>query len=62
MASSILREQLADCLNDNDYEELLQIMKNGLTSTPRCRVAIVGAGMAGMTAAKLLRDAGHEVS
>ncbi|NXT02691.1 OXLA oxidase, partial [Jacana jacana] len=47
-----------DCLLDRDYEELLEIVKNGLKpANPPSRVAIVGAGISGLTAAKLLRDA-----
>ncbi|RVE60781.1 hypothetical protein OJAV_G00184940 [Oryzias javanicus] len=58
-----LKEKLADCLNDTDYQELVNIAKNGLprTSKPQ-HVAIVGAGMAGLTAAKLLEGAGHKVT
>uniref|UniRef100_W5MFW5 Amine oxidase n=1 Tax=Lepisosteus oculatus TaxID=7918 RepID=W5MFW5_LEPOC len=54
-------DPLAKCLQDSDYEELLDIVHRGLprARTPR-HIAIVGAGMAGLTAAKLLEDAGHK--
>ncbi|XP_060922423.1 L-amino-acid oxidase-like [Limanda limanda] len=65
-AALSFRKHLADCLEDADYEKLLETAKNGLPRSPSCllprHVVIVGAGMAGLTAAKLLQDAGHKVT
>lgn len=50
------------CFPDQDYAELLEIAEHGLTHAARpASVVVVGAGIGGLTAAKLLRDAGHNV-
>lgn len=58
----ITGDPLTNCLQDTDYSELLNIVDKGLpaTKTPR-HVAIIGGGIAGLTAAKFLEDAGHKV-
>nr|XP_023399823.1 LOW QUALITY PROTEIN: L-amino-acid oxidase [Loxodonta africana] len=51
------------CLEDPDYEQLLKVVTLGLnrTSKPQ-RVIVVGAGVAGLVATKVLSDAGHKVT
>lgn len=54
--------KLVKCFEDPQYEELLQLARNGLGQTAeRKQVVVIGAGMAGLTAAKILQDAGHQV-
>ncbi|XP_020500532.1 L-amino-acid oxidase [Labrus bergylta] len=61
--SGIFGDPLYDCLQDTDYRELLNIVEKGLpvSKSPR-HIAIIGGGMAGLTAAKFLEDAGHTVT
>lgn len=56
-------QTLPDCLKDNDYNHLLNIVEHGLQPIKKPhRVVIVGAGMAGLTAGYLLHKANHEVT
>lgn len=61
--SGSMKERLADCLQDEDYVQLLETAQTGLPhiNTPH-HVVVVGAGMAGLTAAVLLQDARHKVT
>ncbi|GAA6078545.1 L-amino-acid oxidase, partial [Tachysurus ichikawai] len=63
LPASGYEDPIFKCLQDNDYDELLKIINKGLppAKTPH-RVAIIGGGIAGLTAAKYLEDAGHKVT
>ncbi|ERE70138.1 L-amino-acid oxidase isoform X3 [Cricetulus griseus] len=61
MASSL--NPFEKCMEDPDYEQLLKVVTLGLNRTLKPqKVVIVGAGVAGLTAAKVLSDAGHKVT
>ncbi|XP_037057007.1 L-amino-acid oxidase-like isoform X1 [Peromyscus leucopus] len=63
LETQAFNSQLVKCFEDPQYEELLQLARNGLGQTAeRKQVVVIGAGMAGLTAAKILQDAGHQVT
>lgn len=62
LGTQAFNSKLVKCFEDPQYEELLQLARNGLGQTAeRKQVVVIGAGMAGLTAAKILQDAGHQV-
>ncbi|XP_014637257.1 PREDICTED: L-amino-acid oxidase-like [Ceratotherium simum simum] len=62
-STQAFNSQLVKCFEDPQYEELVRLAQDGLGQTAeRKQVVVIGAGVAGLTAAKTLQDAGHQVT
>nr|XP_045007803.1 L-amino-acid oxidase-like [Jaculus jaculus] len=63
LGTQAFNDQLIHCFEDPQYEDLLQLARDGIGQTPvKKKIIVIGAGMAGLTAAKILQDAGHQVT
>ncbi|KAB1281121.1 L-amino-acid oxidase [Camelus dromedarius] len=63
LCTQAFNSRLAKCLEDPQYEKLVRLAQDGLGQTAEKKhVVVIGAGMAGLTAAKTLQDAGHQVT
>nr|XP_031532185.1 L-amino-acid oxidase-like [Vicugna pacos] len=63
LCTQAFNSRLVKCLEDPQYEELVRLAQDGLGQTAeRKHIVVIGAGMAGLTAAKTLQDAGHQVT
>lgn len=50
------------CFENPQYEEMVQLTQDGLGQmAERKQIVVIRAGMAGLTVAKTLQDAGHQV-
>uniref|UniRef100_A0A8C5YQG8 Amine oxidase n=1 Tax=Marmota marmota marmota TaxID=9994 RepID=A0A8C5YQG8_MARMA len=62
-STQAFHDDLVKCFEDPQYEELLQLAQDGLGQTAeKKRRVVIGEGMAGLTAAKIFQDAGHQVT
>ena len=61
--SSAIKHEIPTPDKDMDYERYANIVRNGLPQTTEPKtIVIVGAGMAGLAAGYVLKQAGHKVN
>ena len=61
--SSAIKHEIPTPDKDMDYERYANIVRNGLPQTTEPKtIVIVGAGMAGLSAGYVLKQAGHKVN